>query len=152
MNSEITLRVNGQTHLLELDPETPLLYVLRNDLGLKGVKYGCGSEQCGVCKVLIDGQAVPTCKLPVKNVIGMEIVTIEGLGTPENLHPLQEAFIEEQAIQCGYCTSGMLMSGNALLRANPNPSVDDIKLAISGNLCRCTGYTKIIKAIEKATE
>ena len=115
MYPTITLQVNGQTHPLQIDPETPLLYVLRNELRLKGVKYGCGSEQCGACKVLVDGQAVPTCKLPVKNVVGAQIVTVEGLGTPENLHPLQEAFIEEQAIQCGYCTSGMIAAAQGLL-------------------------------------
>ena len=96
LNQQLKLHVNGIEHVLEVDPETPLLYVLRNDLGLKGAKYGCGSEQCGACKVLIDGQAVPTCKLPVKNVVGMEIITIEGLGTPDDLHPLQEAFIENR--------------------------------------------------------
>jgi nicotinate dehydrogenase subunit A len=99
MESAFTLTVNGKNYTVQVDPETPLLYILRNDLGFKGVKYGCGSEQCGACKVLIDGRAVPTCKLPVKNVVGMEILTIEGLGTPENLHPLQETFIEEQAVQ-----------------------------------------------------
>ena len=115
MRREFTLRVNEQIHRVKVEQDTPLLYILRNDLGLKGVKYGCGSEQCGACKVLIDGQAVPTCKLPVMNVAGLRITTIEGLGTASNLHPLQEAFIEEQAVQCGYCTSGMIVAAQGLL-------------------------------------
>ena len=115
MRQEFILRVNDQTHRVDVEGDTPLLYFLRNDLGLKGVKLGCGSEQCGACKVLIDGQAVPTCKLPIKNVAGMSIVTVEGLGTAHNLHPLQEAFIEEQAVQCGYCTAGMIVAAQGLL-------------------------------------
>ena len=137
MSSPLTLQVNGQTYHLEIDPETPLLYVLRNDLGLKGVKYGCGSEQCGACKALVDGQAVPTCKLPVKNVVGAQIVTVEGLGTPDNLHPLQEAFIEEQAIQCGYCTSGMITAAQGLLNRTRYPTDAEIREGMAENLCRC---------------
>lgn len=148
MIAEITLRVNGQTHRLELDPETPLLYVLRNDLGLKGVKYGCGSEQCGACKVLIDGRAVPTCKLAVKNVTGMEIVTIEGLGTAANLHPLQEAFIEEQAVQCGYCTSGMITTAQGILNQNRYPKDDEIREEMAENLCRCGAHDRVRRAIK----
>ncbi|MFN2237423.1 MAG: molybdopterin cofactor-binding domain-containing protein, partial [Anaerolineales bacterium] len=148
MYPTITLQVNGQTHQLQIDPETPLLYVLRNELGLKGVKYGCGSEQCGACKVLVDGQAVPTCKLPVKNVIGSKIVTVEGLGTPENLHPLQEAFIEEQAIQCGYCTSGMIAAAQGLLNRVRYPSDDEIREGMAENLCRCGAHDRVRRAIK----
>jgi nicotinate dehydrogenase subunit B len=144
----ICLHVNGQTYHLDIDPETPLLYVLRNDLGLKGAKYGCGSEQCGACKVLVDGQAVPTCKLPVKNVVGMEIITVEGLGTPEALHPLQEAFIEEQAIQCGYCTSGMITSAQGLLNRSRYPSDGEIREELGKNLCRCGAHERVRRAIK----
>jgi CO/xanthine dehydrogenase Mo-binding subunit/aerobic-type carbon monoxide dehydrogenase small subunit (CoxS/CutS family) len=147
MAEAITLKVNHRTYLIEVDPETPLLYILRNDLGLKGVKYGCGSEQCGVCKVLLDGRAVPTCKLPVKNVQGMEIITVEGLGSTEIPHPLQESFIEEQAIQCGYCTSGMITSAQGLLNHNRYPSDDEIKKVLEDNLCRCGAYDRVRRAI-----
>ena len=148
MSSPLTLQVNGQTYHLEIDPETPLLYVLRNDLGLKGVKYGCGSEQCGACKALVDGQAVPTCKLPVKNVVGAQIVTVEGLGTPDNLHPLQEAFIEEQAIQCGYCTSGMITAAQGLLNRTRYPTDAEIREGMAENLCRCGVYERVRRAIK----
>ena len=148
MSSPITLQVNGQTYHLEIDPETPLLYVLRNDLGLKGVKYGCGSEQCGACKALVDGQAVPTCKLPVKNVVSAQIVTVEGLGTPDNLHPLQEAFIEEQAIQCGYCTSGMITAAQGLLNRTRYPTDAEIREGMAENLCRCGVYERVRRAIK----
>jgi len=107
MSSNIALNVNGQTYHLEIESDTPLLYVLRNDLGLKGPKFGCGLEQCGACKVLVEGRAVPSCRLPVGNIQGLPITTLEGLGTADHLHPLQEAFIEEQAIQCGYCAAGI---------------------------------------------
>ena len=148
INQQLTLHVNGIDHIVKVDPETPLLYVLRNDLGLKGVKYGCGSEQCGACKVLIDGQAVPTCKLPVKNVVGMEIITIEGLGSPDSLHDLQEAFIEEQAIQCGYCTSGMITTAQGLLNRSRYPSDDEIRSEMAENLCRCGTHDRVRRAIK----
>ena len=148
MHSPITLFVNGQTHHLEIDPGTPLLYVLRNNLDLKGVKYGCGSEQCGACKALVDGQAVPTCKLPVKNVVGAQIVTIEGLGTPDDLHPLQEAFIEEQAIQCGYCTSGMITAAQGLLNHTRYPTDNEIREEMAENLCRCGVHDRVRRAIK----
>jgi nicotinate dehydrogenase subunit B len=148
MSSQITLNVNGKTHHLQIDPEAPLLYVLRNDLGLKGVKYGCGSEQCGACKALVDGQAVPTCKLPVKNVIGAQILTVEGLGTPEHLHPLQEAFIEEQAIQCGYCTSGMITAAQGLLNRTRYPTDNEIREGMAENLCRCGVHDRVRRAIK----
>ena len=152
MSESINLHINGRVHHLETDPETSLLYVLRNDLGLKGVKYGCGSEQCGVCKVLVDGQAVPTCKLPVKNVVGAQIITVEGLGTPENLHPLQEAFREAHGLQCGFCTAGFLMTLVPFLESNPKPTADEIREVLAGNLCRCTGYLHIVDAVKLAAE
>lgn len=148
MPSKITLHVNGRTHHLKVNPETPLLYVLRNDLGLKGVKYGCGSEQCGTCKVLIDRHDVPTCKLPVKNVIGAEIITIEGLGTLDDLHPLQEAFVEEQAIQCGYCTSGMIIAAQGLLNRTRYPTDNEILEEMAKNLCRCGIHDRVRRAIK----
>jgi CO/xanthine dehydrogenase Mo-binding subunit len=148
MQPKIQIHVNGNSYHLEIDPETPLLYVLRNDLGLKGVKYGCGSEQCGVCKVLVDGQAVPTCKLPVINVVGTEIVTIEGLGTPEDLHPLQQAFIEEQALQCGYCTSGLIATAQGLLNRRRYPSDGEIRAELAENLCRCGVHDRVRRAVK----
>jgi CO/xanthine dehydrogenase Mo-binding subunit len=148
MLKEITLNVNGQTHTLTLDPEAPLLYVLRNDLGLKGAKYGCGLEQCGACKVLVDGQAVSSCSLPVENVVGLEVTTLEGLGTPDNLHPLQEAFIEEQAIQCGYCVAGMIVAAQGLLNRVRYPTDDQIREALADNLCRCGVYDRVRRAIK----
>ena len=118
----VRLRVNGQAHTLRVDPDTPLIYVLRNDVGLKAAKLACGLEQCGACKVLIDGQALPSCRIPVGEVAGSEIVTLEGLGTLDRLHPVQQAFIDEQAVQCGYCTSGLIVAAVALLDENPQPS------------------------------
>jgi nicotinate dehydrogenase subunit B len=150
MVREITLKVNGQMHQVRVDPETPLLYVLRNDLGLKGAKFACGLEQCGACTILIDGQAVPSCRLSVRSVQGREITTLEGLGTPENLHPLQKAFMEEHAVQCGFCVSGMIMSAKALLDRNPDPSDAEIKVAIANNLCRCGVYDRILRAVKRA--
>ncbi|MFC1922593.1 molybdopterin cofactor-binding domain-containing protein [Chloroflexota bacterium] len=147
MRREFTLKVNEQLHRVEVEQDTPLLYVLRNDLGLKGVKYGCGSEQCGACKVLIDGQAVPTCKLPIKNVAGLTITTVEGLGTADNLHPLQEAFIEEQAVQCGYCSSGMIIAAQGLLNQRRYPTDEEIRGGLEGNLCRCGVYERVRRAI-----
>jgi CO/xanthine dehydrogenase Mo-binding subunit/aerobic-type carbon monoxide dehydrogenase small subunit (CoxS/CutS family) len=148
MPQEITLNVNGKFHQLEVEFETPLLFVLRNDLGLKGVKYGCGSEQCGACKVLLDGQAVPTCKLPVKNAAGMPITTIEGLGAPSQLHPLQEGFIELQATQCGYCTGGMIISAQGLLNQHRYPTDEQIQAGLDSNLCRCGVYERVRRAIK----
>jgi nicotinate dehydrogenase subunit B len=150
MVREITLKVNGQMHQVRVEPETPLLYVLRNDLGLKGAKFACGLEQCGACTILIDGQAVPSCRLSVRSVHGREITTLEGLGTPENLHPLQKAFMEEHAVQCGFCVSGMIMAAKALLDRNPDPSDGEIKTAIANNLCRCGVYDRILRAVKRA--
>jgi len=147
MKKVFELTVNSQIHQVEVDPDTSLIYVLRNDLGLKGVKLACGKEQCGACKVLIDGQAVPSCKLPVEEVAGMEITTIEGLGTAETLHPLQQAFIEEQALQCGYCTPGMIISAQALLNRRRYPTDAEIREALGDDLCRCGVYDRVRRAI-----
>ena len=149
MSSGIALNVNGQTYYLEVQPDTPLLYVLRNDLGLKGPKFGCGLEQCGACKVLVEGQAVPSCRLPVKNVQGRPITTVEGLGTADQLHPLQAAFIEEQAIQCGYCAAGMIVAAQGLLNRTRTPTGDDMRQALADNLCRCGVYDRVRRAIRR---
>ena len=145
-----TLNVNGQNRVVISDPDTPLLYILRNDLGLKGTKYGCGSEQCGVCKVIVDDQAVPTCKLPVENVEGLAITTIEGLGSPEGLSHLQQAFIEAQAFQCGYCTPGMILTAQALFKRSRYPQDQEIRSALEKNLCRCGTYDRVRRAIKLA--
>jgi len=147
MNKVFELKVNSQTHHVEADPDTSLIYILRNDLGLKGIKLACGKEQCGACKVLIDGQAVPSCKLPVKDVAGMEITTIEGFGTADNLHPLQQAFVEEQALQCGYCTPGMIITAQALLNQRRYPTDAEIREALGDDLCRCGVYDRVRRAI-----
>lgn len=147
MPQTITLHVNGQTHTLDVEPDTPLLYVLRDHLGLKGPKYGCGLEQCYTCKVLVDGADVPSCQLPVEQVQGLAITTIEGLGTADALHPLQEAFLEEQAAQCGYCTAGMIIAAQGLLNRTRYPSDDEIRAALDGNLCRCGVYDRVRRAI-----
>ena len=152
MVQEFALNVNGHRHRVSVDPDTPLLYVLRNDLGLKAAKFGCGLEQCGACKVIIDGQAVPSCRLSVRSVQGREITTLEGLGTRGNLHPLQQAFIDEQAIQCGFCVPGMIISAKVLLDRNPRPTDAEIKAEMSGNLCRCGVYDRIRRAIKRAAE
>jgi nicotinate dehydrogenase subunit B len=148
MLEQFILEVNGQNYQVRSAPDTPLLFVLRNQLGLKGAKYGCGTEQCGACKVIVDGQAVPTCKLPVTNVQGMAITTIEGFGSGEELHPLQEAFIEEQAIQCGYCTSGMIVAAQGLLNLQRYPSNEEIRSGLRDNLCRCGVYDRVRRAIK----
>ena len=148
MPDTITLHVNGQTHALEIDPETPLLYALRNDLGLKGPKLGCALEQCKACAVLIDGADVPSCQLPAKQAQGLNITTVEGLGTPDNLHPLQEAFLEEQAAQCGFCTAGMIIAAQGLLNRTRYPSDAEIREALDGNLCRCGTHERVRRAIK----
>lgn len=148
MPETITLNVNGQRHEVTVDPETPLLYVLRGALGLKGPKYGCGLEQCGACKVLIDGAAVPCCQLPVGHAAGSAITTVEGLGSADALHPLQEAFLEEQAAQCGYCMAGMIVGAQGLLNRTRYPSDDEIRAALDDNLCRCGVYDRVRRAIQ----
>ena len=147
----LTLRVNGALHRLEnVSGDTPLLYALRNDLGLNGVRYGCGAAQCGSCTVLLDGSAVPSCITPLASVGEAEVTTLEGLGTPERPHPVQAAFIEEQAAQCGYCTAGMIVAAAGLLQNNPAPDDDAIRTALNRNLCRCGSHDRIVRAVRNA--
>lgn len=146
----IELSVNGQAVSVTAAPDTPLLDVLRNHLDLKATRYGCGLEQCGTCMVLIDGQAEYSCAREVGSVAGRSITTLEGLGTPENLHPLQRAFLEEQAGQCGFCLSGILVSAKALLDRNPSPTRAEIVAALDKHLCRCGAHPRILRAVEKA--
>jgi nicotinate dehydrogenase subunit A len=148
----ITLKVNGSTHTVDADPETPLLYVLRNDLKLTGARFGCGLGQCGSCTVIIDGKAVQSCDMPVSAAAGKVVTTVEGISTNGRLHPLQEAFIDEQAAQCGYCITGIIMAAKALLDANPRPSDAEIRTALKGNLCRCGTHHRILRAIRRAAE
>jgi len=148
----ITLKVNGREAQLDVAGDTPLLYVLRNDLGLNGPKFGCGLAQCGACMVLVDGRPMQSCVLPASAAAGREVTTLEGLGSREAPHPLQLAFIEEQAMQCGYCANGMIVSGAALLRENPDPSDAEIRGALSNNLCRCGTHNRILAAIRRAAE
>ena len=142
--------VNGQPREVAADPETPLLYVLRNDLGLTGTKFGCGLGQCGACTVLVDGQPVRSCMLPVQAVAGQAVTTIEGLGSPEHPHPLQAAFIEEQAVQCGYCTPGIVMTAKAILDRTPRPTEAQLREALAEVLCRCGTHDRVIRAVLRA--
>jgi len=146
----MTLSVNGDSHTVQCDPETPLLYVLRNDLSLKGTRYGCGQGQCGACTVIVDGKAVQSCNVPVSDFAGKAITTIEGLGSMAAPHPLQQAFIDEQAAQCGYCITGIVMNAKVLLDARPSPTRGEIAAALRDNLCRCGTHARIIKAVERA--
>jgi nicotinate dehydrogenase subunit A len=148
----IKLTVNGQSHTVDVDPDTPLLYVLGEELGLNGPKFGCGLGQCGACTVLARGRAVRSCVTPVSTVAGTEITTLEGLGTPEKPHPLQQAFIDEQAAQCGFCLSGVMLTAKAFLDQNPKASDADIQQALSGVLCRCFVHTRMFRAIRKYAE
>jgi isoquinoline 1-oxidoreductase subunit alpha len=145
-----TLNVNGKDYLLPADGNTLLLYVLRDDLGLTGTKFGCGMAQCGACTVHLDGKPVRACITPVTQAIGAKVTTIEGLATEGTLTPLQQAWIEQQVPQCGYCQSGQLMEAAALLKANPNPSEAEIRQVMDGHLCRCGTYNRIVKAIQAA--
>jgi nicotinate dehydrogenase subunit A len=145
----ISLRVNGRAHAVAADPETPLLYVLRNDLKLNGPKFGCGLGQCGACMVIIDGRAARSCVTTVNEARDGEIVTLEGLGTRENPHPVQRAFIEEQAAQCGYCLNGMIMQAKAFLDQTAKPTEAEIKAALAGNLCRCGTHVEIVRAVQR---
>jgi nicotinate dehydrogenase subunit A len=146
----IQLTVNGQLVVVDVDPTTPLLDVLRNQLDLKGSRYGCGLEQCGTCMVLIDGEPSYSCAREIGSLTGHSVTTIEGLGTPTESHPLQRAFLEEQAGQCGYCLSGIIISAKALLDRNPSPRRAEIAAALDKHLCRCGTHTRIIKAVQKA--
>src|SRR5207248_7973559 len=148
--SPVTLRVNGQDLSVPEDGNATLQFALRDDLGLTGTKFGCGVGQCGCCTVLIDGQATRSCTTKVSDVIGKNITTIEGLGSPENLHPLQQAWIDAQAPQCGYCQPGQIMEAAALLENNPAPSEQDIRQALAGHLCRCGTYNRILAAVQLA--
>jgi nicotinate dehydrogenase subunit A len=151
MTTKLDFSVNGKPVSVALDnEETPLLSVLRNELGLMGTRFGCGLEQCGCCMVLIDGTPEKCCIKPVSSVAGKNVMTVEGLGTPERPHPLQQSFIDEQAGQCGYCLSGILISAKALLAANPSPTRSEIALALDGNICRCGSHNRILRAVEKA--
>jgi nicotinate dehydrogenase subunit A len=149
--AKISLKVNGQSRVVDLDPETPLLYVLRNDFKLNGPKFGCGLGQCGACTVIMNGNAIRSCVTEVKDIGGRAITTLEGLGTVKKPHPIQKAFMDEQALQCGYCTNGFIMSTKALLDKNPKPSDADIKEALAGNLCRCGTHTRILRAVKRAS-
>ncbi|HLF38807.1 MAG TPA: (2Fe-2S)-binding protein [Burkholderiales bacterium] len=148
----IKLNVNGRQHEVAAEPETALLYVLRNDLKLKGARFGCGLGQCGACTVLVDGKPVQSCDLPLSAAAGKSITTVEGLARDGELHPLQAAFIAEQAAQCGYCITGIIMAAKALLDANPRPADAEIRSALKGNLCRCGTHHRILRAIRRASE
>src|SRR5947209_1935298 len=148
----VSLKVNGATRSVPAEPDTPLLYVLRNDLELNGAKFGCGMAQCGACTVLIDGKAVRSCVTDIGSLANSEITTLEGLGSAEKPHPLQRAFIDEQAAQCGYCINGMIMSAKALLDRNPRPSENDVRQALAANLCRCGTHNRIVRAVLRAAD
>jgi len=148
----VELTVNGERHVLDVEDDTPLLFVLRNDLGLSGPRFGCGLGQCGACTVIANGAPIRSCVIPASAAKGMEITTLEGLGTRGQPHPVQEAFIAEQAAQCGYCSNGMIMSSAALLATNPHPSDEQIRSALNEYLCRCGTHTRIIRAVRRAAE
>jgi nicotinate dehydrogenase subunit A len=148
----VSLTVNGATRSVPAEPDTPLLYVLRNDFELNGAKFGCGLSQCGACTVLVNGQAVRSCVTPIDSLAGAQITTLEGLGTLDRPHALQRAFIGEQAVQCGYCINGMIMSAKALLDRNPKPSEADVREALAANLCRCGTHNRIVRAILRAAD
>jgi nicotinate dehydrogenase subunit A len=151
MPKAVSLRVNGKpTRLVIDDPRMPLLYALRDDLGLHGPHFGCGLGQCGACTVLVDGAAVRSCVTETSAVAGKSVVTLEGLGTPEQLHPLQQAFIDEQAAQCGYCVNGMILHAKALLDRNPDPTEGQIREELATNLCRCGTHLRIVRAVQRA--
>jgi nicotinate dehydrogenase subunit A len=150
MTELITIKVNGKVHKVEADPEMPLLYLLRNDLQLNGPKYGCGIERCGSCMVLLNGKSQPSCVIPASSAAVHEVTTLDGLAKNGKLDPVQEAFIEEQAAQCGYCMNGMIMSAKSLLTENKNPSDEQIRQALNRVLCRCGTHTRIISAVKKA--
>ena len=152
MTERFTLRVNGRAREVAAEPNTPLTYILRNDLGLRGTRFGCGAGHCGACTVLVDGNAVQSCDTPLWSASGREITTIEGLGSAERPHPLQQAFLGEQAAQCGYCSNGIIMSAAALLKRTPQPTDAQIAAALDRNLCRCGTHVRILRAIRRAAE
>ena len=147
-----TLTVNGVERRYDGEPEMPLLWFLRDELGLTGTKFGCGQALCGACTVHVDGAAIRSCVLPVAQAAGKRVVTLEGLGTPENPHKLQSAFIQEQAVQCGYCTNGMIMEGADLLERNPRPSAEQVKEAMANNICRCGTHPRVVAAVLRAAQ
>jgi nicotinate dehydrogenase subunit A len=149
--AKISLKVNGRARVVDTDAETPLLYVLRDDLKLNGPKFGCGLSQCGACTVIMDGNAIRSCVTEVKAAANRSVTTLEGLGSTKKLHPIQKAFIDEQALQCGYCINGMIMTAKALLDKNPKPTDSQIKEALAGNLCRCGTHTRIVRAVKRAS-
>jgi nicotinate dehydrogenase subunit A len=149
--ARISLNVNGKRRVVDTDPDTPLLYVLRNDLSLNGPKFGCGLAQCGACTVIMDGNAIRSCVTPLNAAQNHAVTTLEGLGSTKKMHPLQQAFVDEQAVQCGYCINGMIMTAKAFLDKNPKPSDSDIKQALDGNLCRCGTHTRILRAVKRAS-
>jgi nicotinate dehydrogenase subunit A len=149
---QITLKVNGSEHTLEVDPDTPLLFVLNDQLGLRGPRFGCGMAQCGACTVMLRGQAVRSCVMPVRAVGQAEVTTLEGLGTAEKPHPIQQAFIEEGAAQCGFCVSGVILTAKAVLDAKPDASDQEIREALGGVLCRCFTHVRMLRAIRKYAE
>jgi nicotinate dehydrogenase subunit A len=150
--SLFNITVNGKRQEIEAAPEVPLLYILRDDLQLNGPRFGCALAQCGACTVHVGAAAVLSCVTPISTVGNAEVVTLEGLGTPENLHPIQRAFIDEQAVQCGYCINGMIMQAAAFLKKNPNPDEGQIRDALADNLCRCGTHTRIVKAVSRAAK
>ena len=150
--ASFALSVNGERRTVAVEPDTPLLYVLRNDLELNGPKFGCGLAQCGACSVLLDGKEVRSCVTPVSAAAKGRITTIEGLGTLEKLHPLQRAFIAEQACQCGFCGNGMVMAAKALLDGNPSPTNREVRRALNGHLCRCASHNRIVRAVQRAAK
>lgn len=152
MKQLVKLKVNGKTWDIAVEPYWTLLRVLRDSLGLMGTKWGCESGDCGVCSVIIDSKVINSCLVLVMDAVNREIITIEGLSQNGNLHPLQEAFVRYGAIQCGYCTPGMIMAAKALLDENPHPTEDEVRMALAGNLCRCTGYVKIVESILSLTK
>lgn len=152
MAVSISVTVNGKPHDSEVEPRTLLVYYLREALGLTGTHIGCDTSNCGACTVIVDGQAVKSCTLLAAQVDGSDITTVEGLGTPDNLHPMQEAFWEEHGLQCGFCTPGMMIAAIQLLERNPDPSDDEVRHALEGNLCRCTGYQNIVNAVQSAAK
>jgi nicotinate dehydrogenase subunit A len=149
--ARISLKVNGKNQAVDAPPEMPLLYVLRNDLKLNGPKFGCGLAQCGACTVIMDGKAVRSCVTLVGSVGAKPVTTLEGLGSVKKMHPIQKAFLDEQALQCGYCINGMIMSAKVLLDAKPKPTDGEIREALAGNLCRCASHVRILRAIKRAS-
>ena len=152
MAASLRINVNGEVHDVAATPDTPLLYVLRNDLGLNAAKYGCGLGRCGACTVHLDGAAVHACEVSFGEVAGQEVTTLEGLGSAETLHPLQQAFLDEQAAQCGYCVPGIIMTAATLLAVNPHPTDTEVRVALEGTLCRCGSHGRILRAIRHVAD